>query len=522
MGTGYTRQSAADIVTGANITAAPLNAEFNAIQSAFNSSTGHSHDGTSGEGPLIDLTAAITGVLPVANGGIAAKHKIDATTAPGTSDDSSSGYGPGSIWIDVTNDKAYVCVDATVANAVWFQISTSSYIAAIGALSPVDSNIIVGNGTTWVTESGATARTSLGLGTGDSPQFTSIELGAATDTTISRVSAGVIAVEGVNVLLSSNIGTTVQAFDTELSALAGLTSAADKLPYFTGSGTAGLADFTTFGRSLVDDASASAARTTLGLVIGTDVQAQDAELSAIAGLTSAANKVPYFTGAGTAGLLDFKDEDNMASNSATAVPSQQSVKAYVDAQIGGVGFSIEDLSDVTITSAASGDILRHNGTAWVDFPQTSLSITESQISDLGATVVLDSDIGSTVQAYDADTLKADVADTLTVGFRDTYDDDGTQSSGTYTPTDSTGTWSKYIKNNGAFTLAPPSASSGEVIYGTVFIVNGASAGTITTSGWTKVNGTAPATTNTYKYIGAFYVINYGGTTYSQLTWSALQ
>lgn len=56
---------------------------------------------------------------------------------------------------------------------------------------------------------------------------------------------------------------TIAVTDVELTSILGLTSAADRLPYYTGSGTAALATFTSTGRSIVDDASVSAVWATI-------------------------------------------------------------------------------------------------------------------------------------------------------------------------------------------------------------------------------------------------------------------
>ena len=69
---------------------------------------------------------------------------------------------------------------------------------AITAMSVLaDGEMIVGDGSTDpVAESGATLRTSIGVGTGDSPEFTGVNVGAASDTTLTRASAGDLNVEG--------------------------------------------------------------------------------------------------------------------------------------------------------------------------------------------------------------------------------------------------------------------------------------------------------------------------------------
>lgn len=62
------------------------------------------------------------------------KSNYTATAAPTVNDDIDDGYGVGSVWIDVTGDNAYTCVDATAGAAVWRQINggTSASLPAFG------------------------------------------------------------------------------------------------------------------------------------------------------------------------------------------------------------------------------------------------------------------------------------------------------------------------------------------------------------------------------------------------------
>ena len=108
-----------------------------------------------------------------------------------------------------------------------------------------------------------------------------------------------------NGVSTSDIGSTVQAYDAELAAIAGLTSAADKGIQFTGVGTAATYDLTAAGKALLDDADAAAQRTTLGL--GT---------AATLNVGTSANNIVQLDGSGLLPAVDGSQLTNLPGASA--------------------------------------------------------------------------------------------------------------------------------------------------------------------------------------------------------------
>lgn len=92
-----------------------------------------------------------------------------------------------------------------------------------------DGQFIVATGAgAFAYESGDTARTSLGVGTGDSPQFTAVNVGHATDTTLTRVASGRIAVEG------NELARYITLASTTIGEGAALIGVSDSGGYYTG------------------------------------------------------------------------------------------------------------------------------------------------------------------------------------------------------------------------------------------------------------------------------------------------
>lgn len=156
------------------------------------------------------------------------------------------------------------------------------------------------------------------------------------------------------------IGTDVQAQNTNLQSFSALAGVADRIAYFTGVGTLALATLTSTARSLLDDTSTTAMRTTLGLTIGTNVQAYDATLQAISGVVTAADKLLYATGVDTFATTDFSAFARSLLDDADAATMRATLGVYSTAQVDAaisavVGAAPEALNALNELAAAIGN-----------------------------------------------------------------------------------------------------------------------------------------------------------------------
>ena len=149
-----------------------------------------------------------------------------------------------------------------------------------------------------------------------------------------------------------------QPLDAGLTSISGLTTAADKMIYTTGSDTYAVADLTSAGRALLDDADAAAQRTTLGL--GTAATSASTDfLASTAGLDDLSD-VSFTAGAGIDNYVLTYDHSTTSWGAEAAASG--GISAVVDDTTPQLGGAL-DTNGQSITSASNADVtIDPNGT----------------------------------------------------------------------------------------------------------------------------------------------------------------
>ncbi len=341
---GYTRQST--FTDGDVITAAHSNDEFNQVLAAFVNTSGHKHDGTAAEGPVIGL---------IGDPGVATPLN--------------------KVVVDNTNNRVGVFVDAGGAGSTVEQVRFQD-----GAIVPVtDNDVDLGasgtefkdlyvDGTAHIDainfNGTAISATAAELNIMDGVTATTAEL----NLTDGGSTVGTTAVAGGDGLLTNDGGTmrqtTVDTFDTYLSQTTKtLTNKTLTTPTITtpvvnaglqlknGATSAGFAEFFEDSDNGTNKVTligpASTADVTVTLPAATDTLVGKATTDTLTNktLTSAVLN-------GSISGTSIKDEDDMSSDSASHLATQQSIKAYVDAEVAALPSG--DITGVTAGAGLTG------------------------------------------------------------------------------------------------------------------------------------------------------------------------
>lgn len=156
-------------------------------------------------------------------------------------------------------------------------------------------------------------------------------------------------------------------------------------------------------------------------------------------------------------------------------------------------------SEVALFNSTTGKLIKRasiSGLAKLTSGVLSAAVASTDYigATTGSEIQMASSGGLTAATPGTDFMKPNTTSALTAGFTSASVSAGTKSSGTYT-FDPTAGAVQHATNGGAHTFAPPATMGAWMLD----YVNNASAGAITTSGWTKVDGDAFTTTNTHAF-----------------------
>ena len=348
MGATYTRQSS--YTDGDVITAAHTNDEFNQLLAAFQASSGHTHDGTANEGGPITKLLGNTLTFGAGTAGTDITVTFDGESNDGVLK-----------WME---DEDY------------FEFSDDILVASTEKLQFRDTAIYINSSTDGQLDLVADTEIQIAATTvdinGNVDISGTLTIGSAgiSEAELEILDGATVTTDELNILDGvTTTATELNIMDGDTSAIGTTLADADRV-VVNDAGTmkqVALTDFETYFESALDTLSNV---TTVGALNSGSITSGFGAIDNGSSAITTTGTITYGSlSDGSITITAFVDEDDMSSNSATLVPTQQSVKAYVDTQI-----TAEDL-----------DVTSDSGTIAIDLDSETFTIAGGEGIDTSAT-----------------------------------------------------------------------------------------------------------------------------------------